>query len=159
LLPAGDWGAATTSWSRAICTFRITRTLVPHAARGSAEPYRAQFAHVASPSVLTDTLRPRMQIYQQLGRNSFAATLRSELGHALAVFGRLDEAASHFQAAAKLLIEVGVLCAWPSLVHAAVSTPGGGAGRHKLIVGFAVCVICRARFLQPARFKARSSAW
>lgn len=38
-------------------------------------------------------------------RNSLAATLRIELGHALAAFGRLDEAATHFKSAAKLLIE------------------------------------------------------
>ena len=44
-----------------------------------------------------------IRLYTRMHRHAFAATLHSEVGNALQVFGMLDEAAAHFQAAAELL--------------------------------------------------------
>eukprot|EP00038_Savillea_parva_P029486 m.71492 g.71492 ORF g.71492 m.71492 type:complete len:253 (-) comp8711_c0_seq4:66-824(-) len=46
---------------------------------------------------------PCLQIYCKLRRTAFAATLRSELANALVVFGKLEEAAEQYSAAALLL--------------------------------------------------------
>ena len=46
-----------------------------------------------------------INIYKGIQRNSFAATLHSELAQALMAFGRLEEATMHFRNAAELLTE------------------------------------------------------
>ena len=44
-----------------------------------------------------------LQIYCKIRRTAFAATLRTEVANALVVFGKLEEAAAHYSAAALLL--------------------------------------------------------